>query len=127
MDLHDMMALPSILIYGRDPSLLDTRRWVLERAGYRVLTAQNLAETEHSVATEPISLFLLCHSLSPQDCEVAFARADKIQPEMKRLLITANTPVCAHRDQDRLLSAFDGPKALVATVHEMAPQPAEPS
>ncbi|MGI4828914.1 MAG: hypothetical protein ACRYFU_12100, partial [Janthinobacterium lividum] len=87
-----MSAPTSILVYGRDPSLLDTRRWVLERAGYRVLTAQTLAEARHLAATEPVSVLLLCHGLSAQDCEDALAVADIIRPEMRRLLITANTP-----------------------------------
>ncbi|MGI4827183.1 MAG: hypothetical protein ACRYFU_03185 [Janthinobacterium lividum] len=33
-ELNDMSAPTSILVYGRDPSLLDTRRCVLERASY---------------------------------------------------------------------------------------------
>ena len=116
-----MTALPSILIYGRDPSLLDTRRWVLEKAGYRVFSAQTLAEAERLAATEPISLFVLCHSLTPQDCQDALAAAGKIQPKMRRLLITANTPVCNQGHEDRLLSAFDGPQALIAAVHDLLP------
>ena len=119
---HDMSAPTSILVYGRDPSLLDTRRWVLERAGYRVLTAQALAEAKHFAATEPVSVLLLCHSLSAQDSENALEAADTIRPEMRRLLITANTHVCTARHEDHILSAFDGPQALIAAVQELSPQ-----
>ena len=117
-----MSAPTSILVYGRDPSLLDTRRWVLERAGYRVLTAQALAEAKHLAATEPVKVLLLCHSLSAQDSENALAAADTIRPEMRRLLITANTHVCTARHEDHILSAFDGPQALIAAVQELSPQ-----
>ena len=117
------MSTPSsILVYGRDPSLLDTRRWVLERAGYRVLTAQTLEEARHLAATDPISVLLLCHSLSAQDYENALAVADSIRPEMRRLLITANTHLCTGRSEDHILSAFDGPRALIAAVQELSPQ-----
>lgn len=119
---YDMPALPSILVYGRDASLLDTRSWVLERAGYRVLTALSLVEAERIAAVEPISLFLLCHSLSVEDCENALTAASTIQPEMKRLLMTANTPLPSLDPNDRVISAFDGPKKLVAAVHGLVPK-----
>ncbi|MGI4826896.1 MAG: hypothetical protein ACRYFU_01695 [Janthinobacterium lividum] len=117
-----MSAPTSVLVYGRDSSLLDTRRWVLERAGYRVLTVQTLAEAKHLAATEPVSILLLCHSLSVQDCEDALAVADSIRPEIRRLLITANTYLCTVRDEDFILSAFDGPRALIAAFQELTPQ-----
>ena len=122
MGPHAMPTQPSILVYGRDPSLLDTRRWVLEKAGYRVLSAQTLAEAERIASTEPISLLVLCHSLTTQDCQDALAAANMLQPEMRRLLISANTPVCSHEHKDFVLRAFDGPSALIAAVQELSPQ-----
>ncbi len=119
-----MPTLPLILVYGRDPILLDARRWVLERAGHRVLTAQTLMEAECIASTEPISLLVLCHSLTVRDCQDALTAVGKVRPELRRLLITANTPVCDHGHHDRVLSAFDGPKALVAAVQELSPQSA---
>ena len=119
---HTMPMEPSILVYGRDPRLLETRRWVLEKAGYRVFIAQTLTGAEDIATTEPISLLVLCHSLTVVDCQNALAAFDKVKPDMKRLLITANTPLCAHGPQDRVLSAFDGPTGLLAAVSEMAPQ-----
>lgn len=117
-----MPALPSILVYGRDPRLLDTRRWVLEKAGYRVLTVQTLSEAERMAAVEPISLFLLCHTLPIEDCQKALAAANTIRPEMKLLLMTANTPLCSQGPDERVLSAFDGPKALIGAVQELLPK-----
>ena len=117
-----MPTQPSILIYGRDPNLLETRRWVLENAGYRVFIAHSLMEAEHISTTESINLLVLCHSLTVVDCQDALAAVDKIEPDMRRLLITANTPLCPHGHQDRVLSAFDGSRGLLAAVHELAPQ-----
>ena len=119
---YDMPALPSILVYGTDAVLLDTRRWVLEKAGYRVLTAQTLLEAERIAAVEPISIFLLCHSLPTEDCQKAVAAANTIRPEMKLLLMTANTPPCSQGHDEQVLSAFDGPQALIAAVQELLPE-----
>ena len=116
-----MPALPTILVYGRDHRLLETRGWVLEQAGYRVLTALTLAEVERIAASESIDLLLLCHSLSVEDSEKALIAVSATHPEMKRLLMTANTPLCPIGENDRVLSAFDGPKALAAAVYELVP------
>ena len=117
-----MPALPSILVYGRDHRLLETRGWILERAGYRVLTALTLAEVERIAASESIGLLLLCHSLSVEDCEKALIAVSTIHPEVKRLLMTANTPLCPVGQNDWVLSAFDGPQALAAAVHDLVPR-----
>ena len=117
-----MPAVPSILVYGRDHRLLETRGWVLEQAGYRVLTALTLAEAERIAEIETVGLLLLCHSLSVEDYEKALTAVSTIHPDIKRLLMTANTPLCPLSPDDRVLSAFDGPRALVAAVHELVPR-----
>ncbi len=117
-----MPALPSILVYGRDHRLLETRSWVLEQAGYRVLTALTLTEAERIAEIESVGLLLLCHSLSVEDYVNALTAVSTIHPEMKRLLMTANTPLCPLGPDDRVLSAFDGPGALVAAVQELVPR-----
>lgn len=55
------------LIYGRDAQLLETRGWVLERAGMSVSTATKLAQVEHFLTTEQVDLFILCHTLTPEE------------------------------------------------------------
>ena len=114
-----MYAQLSILIYGRDHGLMDTRRWVLELAGYRVFTAQSLVEAGKIATLEPISLLLLCHTLSVEDCQMALELADSVRPGMKRLLMTASKPRGLQESHDRILSAFDGPRALIAAVREL--------
>lgn len=121
-----MPAQPLILVYGREHGLLNTRRWVFEEAGYRAVTAQTLSEVERIAAGELISLLVLCHSLSVDDCEKALTAADTMQPQMKRLLLTAHTPICTQGHIDRVLRASDGPRALMAVVQELAPRPVKP-
>jgi DNA-binding NtrC family response regulator len=115
-----MMDLPpSILIYGRDQDLLETRRLVLQTAGFQAWTVTNLADAEKITVTQPGCLLILGHSLSTEECEKALTMAHSRQPGMRNLVLTAATPVCKFGQNDELMSAFDGPKALIATANRL--------
>ena len=105
-----------MLIYGRDLSLLETRGWVLERAGYASFLALRLDELKEIAASQPIALLLLCHSLSPEDGEEAMKAAAALRPGIRNLLVTANTSVASSARGERTVSAFDGPRAMIAAV-----------
>lgn len=111
-----MFHSPSILVYARDPSLLQTRSWLLERAGFEVYRAKELSEAEWIASNQPIDLLILCHSLHPEDCQSILQAVDNLRPEMKKLLVTAHTDVCTEGRAEPQLSAFAGPRALIATV-----------
>jgi DNA-binding NtrC family response regulator len=114
MDSH-----PFILIYGRDYDLLETRRLVLQKAGFQARTVTNLAEAEKIAVRQPSDLLILCHSLSVEECEKALAMSNSRQPGMKNLLLMGTTPVCKLGQNDELMSSFNGPKALIATVNRL--------
>jgi hypothetical protein len=67
-----MIAPPTngyrILIYGRDSTLLETRRLLLASSGFRVNIVSNLLEFRRSVDREQpgYELFILCHTV-PDD------------------------------------------------------------
>lgn len=111
-----MNPCAAILIYGRDLSLLETRGWVLERAGYASFLALKLEEVEQIAASQPIALLLLCHTLSPEDEVDAMQAVGKIRPGIRNLLVTANTFVAVSARGERTVSAFDGPRAMIAAV-----------
>ena len=110
-----------ILIFGRDTTLLETRAWLLKRTGSPVLSATSLSEVEVISATRRISLLVICHSVSPEDCQSLLAALNQIQPDVKKLLMTANTALPPLGQVERTQSAFDGPAALLATVQGMLP------
>jgi len=64
-----MIAPPTnryrILIYGRDFTLLETRRLLLASNGFRVNTVGDLKQFRYSVEQEqlPYELFILCHTV----------------------------------------------------------------
>ena len=114
-----MLPPQSILLYGWDERLLETRRLVLERAGFQVWTVKSLADAEKLIAAHPPALLLLCHSLSVRDCEKALEMAHLLLPTMKCLVLTAGTPVCKLSEGDEVYSAFEGPGNLVAMIERL--------
>ena len=114
-----MAISSSILVYGCDLTLLETRSWLLERAGFEVLQAKELSEAKQIVSTQSIHLLLLCHSLSVEDCQSILEAADTLQPTMKRLVMTANRELCSRGEAEPQLSAFAGSRALLIAVEEI--------
>ena len=104
-----------ILIYGRDAHLLDTRCWVLEQAGYRVLSVSDLSEAQQAAEVEEARVLILCHSLSRADCQAAVEMAEAVAPQMKVLTLTAGK--AAYTEPS--LSAFDGPRRLIEEVGKL--------
>ena len=54
----------TILIYGLDPVLLDTRRMILEHAGFEVEIAHNCQDLQLRTASIDYNLLIVCHTVS---------------------------------------------------------------
>lgn len=109
----------TILVYGRDPLLLETRSWVLEEAGFAVVTSSSLVEAEQQLASPEVKLLVLCHTLSAQERTDILAVASRINPSAKRLLLTASTVIPLDAPHEAVLSALEGPRALISTVRKV--------
>jgi hypothetical protein len=70
-----MSAPFSIVLYGLDEQLLQTRQMVLKSAGYKVSCATKLTQVEQALSCETTDLVVLCHSLSLEECGRAVAMA----------------------------------------------------
>jgi hypothetical protein len=113
-----MTAPLSILLFGRDHRLLETRRWVLESAGYRAKTATEREELEHLLATECFAVLILCHTLSEADAEAAIALAHA-GPSPRCLSLAANDLYPDFSHPVARMSARSGPATLLATVQKL--------
>jgi len=108
-----------ILLYGHYATLLQTRRWILEKTGFRVWTATQHAEVEDILNAEPIDLLIIGHTLSANECEKALAVAHELRPRMKTLVLTENSSMYFPQEQDGAESAGEGPRALIAIARKM--------
>lgn len=114
-----MSAKISILIYGRVPQLLETRQWVLERAGYRVSTATELSDIAQLVSIEQISLLILCHTLSMEECGRAIALVHTQWPQVGTVVLIAGQTGCRQASSSEVVDAMDGPVKLLNTVAKL--------
>lgn len=110
----------SVLIYGHDARLLESRKWVLQSCGYRALSVPTLAALSRVPLTPPINLLVLCYTLSPRECESAIAHATLRWPNVKELALLRHN---AARDSATVLSniqkTFDARDPLLSMVGQL--------
>ena len=86
-EMYLLNQAAAILIYGTALDLVDTRRLVLQQAGFAVTVSSELERTIELLAARPFDLFLLCHSLSAFECEQALVQAHALRPTGKNLVL----------------------------------------
>ncbi len=110
--------VPSILLYGTDESLMETRAWVIERAGLKVRRTRDGVEVRRSIAEDRIDLLILCHTLTTQEVDRVLDEAHR-QPASHTLVLSAHVTDFPETAQDAVLSAFSGPHTLITKVLEL--------
>ncbi len=117
--MAEAMSNPiSILIYGRDPSLLETRRMLLETPGGEIYAARDQAETQRLIRDGKAGLLVLCYTLSVQDREEILASARALHPAVRVLALLADG---SEEDpaKEEAFDVFNGPAALKTKVERM--------
>jgi len=113
----------SILIFGCDPLLLTTRKWVLRSSGHRVWTATTSTEVAYILSTEPIVVLILCHTLSLEERRQGLALAAQGQapgkPRVKTLLLTAGVSPEPLPFLAEVVDAMEGPARLIEAVRRI--------
>lgn len=109
----------SVLMYGHDAHLLESRKWVLESRGYRVHTIQRLTELNHIPASHPVSLIVLCHTLTFDESDEAVTRASGRWPGLKRLHLVADNSRYPSQVLGQVMHTLDGPARLIRMVTEL--------
>src|SRR5438270_6770615 len=80
----------TVLIFGHDKSLLETRQWVLQTRGYKVIVVQDLGAIESLPSTRRVDLLLICHSVAAAEREVAIAKVGRRWPGVRHLALRAS-------------------------------------
>jgi hypothetical protein len=115
-----MKSVPTlILLYGHDETLLETRQWVLQSRGYRVVTTLHRAGIESIPQFPAVKLLLLCHSLTPLDRQAAIAVAASRWPEVQSVVLHAENTRTPTGILGQLLHTMDGPSGLVSLVERL--------
>jgi hypothetical protein len=109
----------SIVLYGHDERLLATRQWVLQSRGYRVLTVAHPAKIASIAQDLPVKLLILCHSLTPAECDYAVALATARWPEIQSLVLDFDGSRMPAGLLGQLLHTMDGPAKLIFAVSQI--------
>jgi DNA-binding response OmpR family regulator len=107
-----------VVVYGRDPILLLTRRLILERAGFTVFTTSHLEEEVDLMAIQEPQILILCHSLPTEEAHSALMMTREIRPQMKTLVMLQAAESLNHTPENgAAVYALEGPEALLTAVH----------
>jgi DNA-binding response OmpR family regulator len=111
-----MTAPASVLVFGRDHQLVHTRSLILEKAGFRVLTASSLPDIQRLLSEPTMDVMVLCHSLSPQDCNDALRITHERWPHIQTVALVSGSSNCGSQVADTVMDATDGPVKLISAV-----------
>src|SRR5260370_11621060 len=73
----------TILVYGNEPMLVTTRGLILEKAGYKVFTAQAFGNAMLVLMHHQIDACVLCQSLTDEERRGILETARALPPEIK--------------------------------------------
>jgi hypothetical protein len=115
----------SVLIYGHEPHVLESRKWVLQSCGYRALSVRYLSEIARVPLQPPIDLLVLDSTLTAKECERAIAQAQLLWPGVKALALVRHTGTRQGTLGDsapvlkQVVKAVDAPAPLLSSVGEL--------
>jgi hypothetical protein len=118
LDRETAMSISGdVLIYGRDLRLLETRSWILQKAGYKVSAAMELSDVKRILGSEKVNLSILCHTLSSEQRSRAVAKIEELRPHVKKLLLAASSFAPVEGNPEEMFYTSAGPSALIAAVN----------
>ena len=87
----------TVLIYGRDPVLLETRRLILARSGLKPVTVLDLPQAHRIIKSLNVDLLILCSSVSDEESVL-------VLEELRRLGKSKTKTLVLRKDGTRLAS-----------------------
>lgn len=113
----------SVLIFGYDKGLQETRQWVLQTRGYHVTIALDRDALADLPGTRGVDLLLVCHSVPRAERESAIAFARSRWPGCRHLTLTPDQGRIPTGLLGQLLHTMDGPARLIALVGSALREP----
>ncbi len=114
-----MLTPPSVVLFGHDAYLLQTRGWLLASIGPRITIVLDLAELTQLILSQPCDLLILCHSLTPGDCAAALSLASRYAPQMRILGLESGDPFSRQAFPPQVVTSETNPARLISAVHSL--------
>lgn len=108
---------PSILSVSYDEPLLHTRQWILETAGFNVISALGFTEAITHCKAGVFDLLIIGHSIPPRD-KAALVKVvrDHDHTRVLALLRAGEMPLA---EADLSIDAWEGPDVLLTAVQRV--------
>ena len=111
----------TILVYGNELTLVTTRGLILEKAGYKVFTAQAFGNAMLVLMHHQIDACVLCQSLTDEERRGILETARALQPEIKCAVLDFAESEVAIEGVD-LIRGLVGPSTLLNAVGKLLTQ-----
>jgi hypothetical protein len=109
-----MNGRPLVLCFSKDPNLLILRGEVIATQ-YDVVRVGSLAELTSLPSTLPLTAFVLCHTLSFDECNEATKFAALQWPGIKLVALSSIFSTCAEAVPVKV-DCLAGPRVLLKTI-----------
>jgi hypothetical protein len=114
--------MPStILIYGNDRVLVNTRCLLLAGCGYQVVTALNFKDAKRTLQMGEANLLVWCSSISPRTRKSQISEIKLLFPALKQLVVTDATSTFDPPGSEKSVVGLSGPKPFLTAVRQMQP------
>ncbi len=108
----------TVLCVDDEPTVLMTRKLVLQGAGYQVLTASGPREGLELFSSQPIHVVILDYLMPEMDGAIVARHMKRIRPNIPIIMISAylNLPSAATEAVDAFVAKGEGPRALLSAL-----------
>ncbi len=109
-----------VLCVQAEPTLLTTRKLVLQSAGFTVVAAQTAQEALRIFCTRDIRAVVLDYGTAAMDGNGLAVLMKRLKPQVPILLLAAPTVFSGRAmSVDTVLGRGEGPRKLVETLHAL--------
>jgi len=109
-----------VLLYGKDPKLLDLRKMILQCRGYVVGTTSSQAEARQLLAFTDINLLVICHRLPTEECDALEKEAPIAWRRTRVLVLTASArDGCDAKKNGYSFATGNGPAQFARKVDDL--------
>ena len=127
MKKNPVEASCTILLFGQDAGLVQTRKWILESEGYQTCIVPDFASFQQTALSQPVDLFLLCDSLSPEARTAALTLIHDRWPHAKLLVLASTRSATALHTVEPIFLSMEGPDKFVKTIRILMAAPPQAS
>jgi hypothetical protein len=108
----------TILFFGTYSLLLNTHRLILERSGFRALSAGCLCDFHIVTENQHIDLCLLCSSLDSEDRDQAISILSTLHPDVPYMILSPGVSLAGRKAAPPIVNSLAGPEFLLNSVRE---------